>query len=440
MSSTDTPPSDPAETLRSRAFIGVLILAAIIGIVASLGAWAFLELVFYMKGWVYSDLPSALGFGTTPEWWSLPVLAVAGLAVGVAYVRLPGRGGHVPAEGLNAGIPRPVELPGILLAAIASIGLGAVLGPEAPLIAIGGGLGILFVNVLRKDAPPTLAQLLGVAGMFAGISFLFGSPIIAAVIVIEATGLGGARLPLVLVPGLLAAGVGSLVSTGMGAWTGLSTSNIALGALPLPEFARPHMTDFLWTIPLAIAVAIGTALIFRIGNGTGRLVTRWPYRSLVASGLIVGGLAIAFSEATGKGINEVLFSGQDALPGLVAHAGSWSLSALALVIAFKGLAYGVSLGGFRGGPTFPALFNGAAAGLMAGQLPGFEMTPAVAVALGAAVVSVLRLPLSAVVLAVVLTSESGLGSDPLIILGVVAAYLTTLAISPPPVTRSSQPA
>ena len=108
------------------------------------------------------------------------------------------------------------------------------------------------------------------------------------------------------------------------------------------------------------------------------------------------------------------------------------------MIAFKGLAYGVSLGGFRGGPTFPALFIGAAAGLMAGQLPGFEMTPAVAVALGAAVVSVLRLPLSAVVLAVVLTSESGLGSDPLIILGVVAAYLTTLAISAPPVNPSSE--
>jgi hypothetical protein len=31
--------------------------------------------------------------------------------------------------------------------------------------------------------------------------------------VIEATGLGGPKLPLVLVPGLLAAGIGSLVST-----------------------------------------------------------------------------------------------------------------------------------------------------------------------------------------------------------------------------------
>jgi H+/Cl- antiporter ClcA len=224
----------------------------------------------------------------------------------------------------------------------------------------------------------------------------------------------------------------------MGSWTGLSTSNIALGALPLPAFARPDLTDFLWTIPLAIAIAVVTFVIFRLGARAERIVTRRPYPLLAAAGLVVGGLAIAFSEATGKGVNEVLFSGQDALPGLISHSAAWSLSALALVIVFKGLAYGVSLGAFRGGPTFPALYLGAAAGLMAGQLPGFEVTPAVAVALGAGVVSVLRLPLSAVVLAVVLTSQSGLGSDPLIILGVAVAYLTTLAISPPPETDAGE--
>ena len=43
--------------------------------------------------------------------------------------------------------------------------------------------------------------------------------------------------------------------------------------------------------------------------------------------------------------------------------------------------------------------------------------------------SVLRLPLSAVVLAVVLTSKAGLGAGPLIIVGVVVAYLTTLGLS-----------
>ena len=39
----------------------------------------------------------------------------------------------------------------------------------------------------------------------------------------------------------------------------------------------------------------------------------------------------------------------------------WLLNALALLIVFKGVAYSVSLGSFRGGPTFPAIFLGAAA-------------------------------------------------------------------------------
>jgi hypothetical protein len=146
-------------------------------------------------------------------------------------------------------------------------------------------------------------------------------------------------------------------------------------------------------------------------------------------GLIVGGLAIAFSEASGKGVNEVLFSGQSALPGLVAGAGTWSVSALALLIAFKGVAYALSLGSFRGGPTFPALFLGAAAGIMAGHLPGFSITPGVAVGMGAAFVTVLRLPLSAVVVATVLTSKAGAGVEPLIIVGVVVAYVVATLLS-----------
>ena len=72
---------------------------------------------------------------------------------------------------------------------------------------------------------------------------------------------------------------------------------------------------------------------------------------------------------------------------------------------------------------------------MAGHLPGFEATPAVAVGIGAAVVAVLRLPLSAVVLALLLVSKGGLATSPLIIVGVVVAYLTTLAA-----TKGEKPA
>ncbi len=158
-------------------------------------------------------------------------------------------------------------------------------------------------------------------------------------------------------------------------------------------------------------------------------------------GLIVSGLAIAFAQATGKGFQEVLFSGQDALPGLVSGAGKWSLSALALLLVFKGLGYAISFGGFRGGPTFPAIFLGAAGGIMCSHLPGFPITAAVAVGIGAGIVAILRLPLSAVVITSLLTSKAGAGADPLVILGVVIAYLVTLRLSAhQTATSTSEPA
>jgi chloride channel protein, CIC family len=420
---------NPESTLRSRAFVAVLVLAAIVGVIASLAAWCFLELVFYMQQWVFTDIPKDLGFDQGPPlWWYLPVLAFAGLVAAFAIARLPGSGGHVPAEGLNASPTQPIDLPGVMLAAVASVGLGLVVGPEAPLIALGGGLGYLTVRSIRRDAPPQLGTLIASSGTFAAVSFLFGSPLIAAVILIEAAGLGGSRLPLVLIPGLLAAGIGSLVSIGMGSLTGLSTSDISLSPVNLPAFGRPDLVDFLWTIPLAAVIAVVTFLIFRLGRKVQRIATPRPFVFLPAAGLLVAGLAIAFTQTTDHGASQVLFSGQSAIGPLVADPGAWSLSALALLIAFKGLAYGVSLGTFRGGPTFPAMFLGAAGGLMAAQLPGFELTPAVAVGLGAAVVAVLRLPLSAVVLATLFTVHTGLGSEPLIIVGVVVAYLTVQAL------------
>ena len=48
--------------------------------------------------------------------------------------------------------------------------------------------------------------------------------------------------------------------------------------------------------------------------------------------------------------------------------------------------------------------------------------------MGAAMAAVLRLPLAAVVLATLLTAQAGAGVEPLIILGVVVAYLTSTAL------------
>jgi hypothetical protein len=190
--------------------------------------------------------------------------------------------------------------------------------------------------------------------------------------------------------------------------------------------------EFGWTIALAMVVAVVTAFVMRGGLGTYRFVSRRQVLVLLPIiALVIGGLAIAFSQITGKGVDEVLFSGQDQLPGLVSNPGAWSLAALTWLIVFKGLAYGLSLGSYRGGPTFPALFLGAAGGIMASHLPGFPIQAAVAVGMAAATVAVLRLPLSAVLLATVLTEKAGPNLEPLIIVGVVVSYIITLQLSRP---------
>ena len=117
---------------KPRALIFLLFMAASVGVIVSLAAWAFLELLHQIQTWVFTDLPRGLGYHNgAPLWLYIVVLGLAGLPTAFAIVRLPGGGGHVPAEGLKVGGDpvQPIDLPGITLAAFASIGLGLVIGP-----------------------------------------------------------------------------------------------------------------------------------------------------------------------------------------------------------------------------------------------------------------------------------------------------------------------
>jgi H+/Cl- antiporter ClcA len=421
-----------AATMRSKPYVVLLVIVAVIGVIVSLAAWCFLELVYQITQEVYTHLPHAVGYDNgAPVWWPLPVLAIAGVIVALAITRLRGNGGHIPAEGLKTGggPAQPIDLPGVLLAGLASISLGAVVGPEAPLIALGSGVALLTIRAARRQMAPQVLLIIAASGSFAAISFIFASPLIAAVLMIEVMGIGGPRLPVVIVPGLLGAGIGSLISIGMGSWTGLSSSNYALDPVTLPHFGHPTIAQFGWAILLAIVIAVITRGIMVGGMRTVPVAKQRPLLVLPVIGVIIAGLAMAFHGITDKSINYVLFSGESGLPGLVNGAGTWSVGALLALIAFKGLGYSLSIGSFRGGPTFPAVFLGAAAGIAFSHLPGFSLTPGVAVGMGAATVAVLRLPLSAVVLATLLSSHAGTGDEPLIIVGVVVAYIVTLVLS-----------
>jgi H+/Cl- antiporter ClcA len=425
------PPADPVALLRSRRYVVLLVICAVLGVPIAAAAYFFLQLVAHVQKWVFTDLPSGLGFDGEPVWWPVGPLLLGGILVALAIRYLPGHGGESPAEGFHAGAGPPAsrDVIGIALAALATLCFGVVLGPEGPLIALGGGLAAMVMRLNRR-APQQAVALVGAAGSFAAISTLLGSPLLGAFLLMEAAGLGGPMLGVVLLPGLLAAGIGTLIFLGLDSITGLGP--VSLSIPDLPPFARPNGAEFGWALLIGVAAAL-------VGSGIRWLalylkphVERQVLVTLPVIGLVVAALAIVYAEATKKGSADVLFSGQTALGPLLINASQYSVGALLLLLICKGLAYSVSLSGFRGGPVFPAMFVGATGGIALSHLPGLPAVPAAAMGIGAMCVVMLRLPLTSVLLATLLLQSDGLAVMPLVIVAVVVAHVCAARLAPRP--------
>ena len=108
---------DAATLLRSRGYLTMLVLAALLGAPISALAYGFLALVAVIQGFVFEDLPAEL-FGSAPAWWPMPWLALCGLLTALTITYLPGTGGHSPALGFSTGGGPPAgrDLFGIALA------------------------------------------------------------------------------------------------------------------------------------------------------------------------------------------------------------------------------------------------------------------------------------------------------------------------------------
>jgi H+/Cl- antiporter ClcA len=435
-----TTSAEAASTIRSKPYLGLLLLAAVIGVPVSVFAYFFLVLVSRLPHWIFTSLPRGLGFHGEPVWWPVPLLALAGLLVALVIRYLPGRGGHSPADGFHAsGALSPAQIPGVFAAALVTLALGAVLGPEAPLIALGGGLAICAVRLARRDTPQRAQAVLAAAGSFAAISTLLGSPLLGAVLLMEASGLGGMSLELVLIPGLLAAGLGSLIFIGLDAWTGLGTFSLRIPNLP--HAGRPTLSEFGWAIVIGLAAAVLGTAIRRLALRIRPQVERRLLLATPVVGLAVGGLAVAYAEGSGRSSSEVLFSGQSSLPGLVTHASSYTVGVLLLLLACKSLGYSLSLSSFRGGPVFPSMFLGAAGGVAMAHLPGLNLAASTAMGIGAMCAVMLRLPITAVLLATLLFFSDGIEVMPLVIVAVVIAYVASawLLTEPPAAPPPSEP-
>lgn len=409
------------DLLRRSGYRRLLLLSALVGVPVSLLAFGFVALEHEMQHGIWVSLPHALGLPAAPWWWPVPCLALAGLLVAWFVTALPGHGGHLPADGFGGAPTMPRQLPGVVLAALAGLPLGAVLGPEAPLMALGSGLALLGVRPVVRAGRPQLVPVLGAAGSTAAISTILGGPVVAAVLTIEVAGIGAPQLYVVVLPALLASGVGALVFTGFGHWTGLAVGSLAL---PLPGPSGPlDVGDFLWGIPLAALSAAGATVATRLGRRTAAWTRQRLVERIVLCAVAVGACAALYALATKRPPDEAALSGQATLAGLAADPHAWPVDALLLLVVLKGLGWALSLGSLRGGPIFPAVMLGAALGVACGGLPDFGVVPAMAAGLTASAAAVLRLPVSAVVLAALLLGDDGADQIPLVVVSAVVAFL-----------------
>jgi len=420
---------NPLQLLRSRSYLVLLVFGAIVGVPVAVIAYYFLKLVALAQKYFFGTLPGELGFHGQPSWWPVPVVAVGGVLVALTLHYLPGTGGHHPAEGFKAGggAAKARDLPAIACAALATLIFGAVLGPEAPLIAIGGGVAALIVRLVKKDAPAQAVLVIGAAGSFAALSTLLVNPLVGAFLLLEAAGIGGGMVSVVLAPGLLAAGIGALIFVGLDNLTGFGTFSLAIPHIPAAT--TPTGGEFLWAIGMGLAAAVVGTAIRRVGLQLQPIAGR-RQALIPILGLAVGGLAAIFEGVTGKGTHQVLFSGQNELPALIQHAGTWSIGALLLVLACKSLAYGFSLSGFRGGPTFPGMFIGAAGGIALSHLPGLPLIDGAGIGIGAMLVVMLGgMPLTAVLLTIVFLASDATDLISVVIVAVVVAYVASAHLS-----------
>ena len=182
-------------------------------------------------------------------------------------------------------------------------------------------------------------------------------------------GLGAQLLP-TLLPGLVAAAVGYVLFVGLGSWGGLNTSSLQVPGLP--EYHGTHLKDLAIAIAVGIIAACSSSafvvspqVIMSLDHGR---VGVWGL--LIAGGFGVGGCALV-ARWIGADSQDVLFSGQASVPGLVDQP---STKIVIVLLVAKALAYAISLGaGFRGGPVFPAIFLGIAVTSLAEDI--FHLSP-----------------------------------------------------------------
>ncbi|MEF3403191.1 ion channel protein [Agromyces sp. CCNWLW203] len=364
------PPRDPQVTPKRLFLLAIPALA--IGVISALVLFGLDRLAAVLQSALWDALPDALGVDPS-GWWTVAVLTLTGLAVGLVLRFVPGHGGPDSATTELVEEPQPLKnLPGVLIVTVLALAGGVSLGPENPIIAVNTALMVAAMARFMPGVPTQLTVLLAAS---ATIGALFGTPVAAALVftgIVAALKSGGALWDRLFLP-LVAAGAGAFTMRLVGA---------PIFSFSLPPYGAPQALDLLTGAIVATAAAIiGLAmlaafpLIYRAMHSL-----RHPVLIATAGGLLLGLLGFLGGPITMfKGLEEIGELLQDPTaydaPQLAAIAG---IKILALLIAASSL--------FRGGRVFPATFIAVALGML-----GHALIPSLplGLAVGCAVVGVL---------------------------------------------------
>ncbi|MFD7959819.1 ion channel protein [Streptomyces zaomyceticus] len=359
------PPPPAADESPLRILLPQVLPALVVGVVASLLLLGIEALADELQDVLWHNLPDALGIGDYSSLWIISMLTAAGIAVGLVIWKFPGHAGPDPAsEGLGGKPIAPGVVPGLLLASTLSLAGGVSLGPENPIIASN----IALAYWLGRKAAPAVPGAFWVSlASAATIGALFGTPVAAALVLSEAlTGMPGrGSLWDRLFSPLVAAGAGAMTTQL------LAEPTFDMG---LPPLTNPGWGDLLAALVIASAAALFALVACYVFPFMHAAFQRLRHPMLI---LPLGGLVLGLLGALGGQLT--LFKGLDEVKELTASIGTWSSGELAKLAVIKLVALLVAAScGFRGGRIFPAVFIGAAFGLLAQALVP-EVSPTVAV-------------------------------------------------------------
>jgi H+/Cl- antiporter ClcA len=384
------------EQVTWRAYLRVMLYAALIGIVMALLAFAFLALLRVGTQFLTQSVPHLLWPGTTFNLTTLLIAVVGGLLLGAAiYYTGEHTGiGVAQKEFAEHGRIEYRHLPSIMVQSFLSLWSGASLGPEGPLTDLCGRSGTWIAEKLKLNADEMRTLVYAaIAGAF-GAFFL--SPLIGAFIAFEYMSLRAIRYERFLLPGIVAACTGYVV------YVALPHESLT-GIFAFPDFQAPRLIDLLFAVGIGILggiVSVGQKLVALGVTTAAKPLHEQPIVRALTGGLIVG--------VVGVFLPLTLYSGQSQTEEMVhtyAQIGVISLLVLALAKAFlMSLSFAT---GFKGGPIFPTLFIGAAIGAALNLIaPGIPAGVCILGMMGGVLGGVAELPITATLLLGVVSQPS----------------------------------